>query len=100
MKIDQLSKEWPVWATNTEGVLHGYNASDEEKQKRYFSELIQWSEEEKIKVFWFEAFDVPWKNKNIDGHFGLFFEVRKAKLAVHDFYPHLITSEVTLFFYD
>ena len=83
------------WATYTEGELHVPQAGDEKKQKRYFQELMQWSQSNKITVFWFEAFDEPWKGNGTEGHWGLFTEGRKAKLAMHDLYPELVISEPT-----
>jgi len=83
------------WATYTEGELHVPKAGDEVKQKRYFKELMHWSEEEKVAVFWFEAFDEPWKGTGTEGYWGLFTESRKAKLTMHKYYPQLITDEPT-----
>lgn len=83
------------WASYTEGELHAPQAGSEENQKIYFNELMKWSEENKIIVFWFEAFDEPWKGTGTEGYWGLFTESRKAKLAMHDLYPNLITNEKT-----
>lgn len=83
------------WATYTEGELHAPKAGDEPKQERYFNELMQWSKENKIIVFWFEAFDEPWKGTGTEGYWGLFTESRKAKRTMHKLYPKLITDEPT-----
>lgn len=83
------------WATYTEGESHVPKAGDEIKQERYFNELIQWSKDNNIIVFWFEAFDEPWKGTGTEGYWGLFTESRKAKKAMHNLYPELITDEPT-----
>jgi exo-beta-1,3-glucanase (GH17 family) len=88
------------WATYTKGELHAPRAGDETKQKRYFNELMEWSEKENVVVFWFEAFDEPWKGKGTEGHWGLFTESRKAKKAMVELYPELITDEQTSPQYD
>lgn len=51
------------WATYTIGYLHAPRAGDEKKQKRYFGELSAWAEKNNITVFFFEAFDEPWKGE-------------------------------------
>jgi len=83
------------WATYTEGELHAPKAGDEVKQERYFNELMQWSKENKVIVFWFEAFDEPWKGTGTEGYWGLFTEGRKVKLTMHKYYPELKTDEPT-----
>ncbi|HDQ44136.1 MAG TPA: glycosyl hydrolase [bacterium] len=75
------------WATYTEGELHAPRAGDEIKQKRYFEELMAWAEQNGVTVFYFEAFDEPWKGTGTEGHWGLFTEGRKAKPAMQDWYP-------------
>jgi exo-beta-1,3-glucanase (GH17 family) len=54
------------------------------QQKRYFSELGAWANAHEVSVFFFEAFDEPWKgNPNnpagAEKHWGLFFEDRTPK---------------------
>lgn len=88
------------WATYTEGELHVPRAGDEKKQQRYFNELMQWSKENKVIVFWFEAFDEPWKGKGTEGYWGLFTEGRNAKLAMHEYYLELVSNEPTSPTYD
>ncbi len=52
-------------------------------------------------VFFFEAFDEPWKgNEGTEGHWGLFSEGRKAKLAMQTLYPDLMPSGPTSPSYD
>jgi exo-beta-1,3-glucanase (GH17 family) len=88
------------WASYTEGDLHAPRAGDEVKQKEYFFDLMKWSEENKIIVFNFEAFDEPWKGTGTEGHWGLFSEKRKAKLVMQELYPGLMPDGPTSPGYD
>ncbi|MBC8179785.1 hypothetical protein H8E88_01560, partial [candidate division KSB1 bacterium] len=45
--------------------------------------------ENKVTVFFFEAFDESWKGAGTEGHWGLFSEGRKAKQAMREWYPQL-----------
>jgi len=83
------------WATYTEGEMHAPRAGDEVKQKRYFEELMAWSRKNDVNVFFFEAFDEPWKGTGTEGHWGLFSVGRKAKPAMRDWYPELMPDEPT-----
>lgn len=83
------------WATYTIGELHAPKAGDEVKQKKYFDDLMKWSEENKIIVFNFSAFDEPWKGTGTEGHWGLFSEGRKAKLVMEELYPELKSDTPT-----
>ncbi|MFK7886090.1 MAG: glycosyl hydrolase, partial [Gammaproteobacteria bacterium] len=56
----------------------------EAAQARYFSQLTNWAQANAVTVFFFEAFDEPWKGNpdNVDGaekHWGLFFVDRTPK---------------------
>ena len=69
------------WATTA--VEFGDRAS-EAKQARYFEELRDWAEATNTTVFFFEAFDEPWKGNpdnplGAEKHWGLFFEDRTPK---------------------
>ena len=77
------------WATYTEGNLHVPYGGDEDKQQRYYRELTDWARENKITVFWFEAFDEPWKGTGTEGYWGLFTADRKAKTVMQELYPEL-----------
>lgn len=83
------------WASYTEGNLHVPRAGDEAKQTRYYEELLDWSHREGITIFWFEAFDEPWKPSGTESHWGLFSEGRKAKAVMDGLYPELATDEPT-----
>ncbi len=72
------------WATVA--IEFGDRAS-EEKQARYYRELAQWAEQTNTTVFFFEAFDEPWKgNPNVplgaEKHWGIFNADRTPKLVV------------------
>jgi len=69
------------WATVSSEF--GERAS-EEKQARYYKEIMKWSEEMNITTFLFEAFDEDWKGETADPlgaekHWGLFTVDRKPK---------------------
>ena len=69
------------WATTASEF--GDRAS-EENQLRYYEELDDWATGAGMTVFFFEAFDEPWKGNpnNPDGaekHWGLFFVDRTPK---------------------
>jgi exo-beta-1,3-glucanase (GH17 family) len=83
------------WATYTVGDMHAPRAGDEVKQKRYFGELMAWSRKNDVNVFFFEAFDEPWKGTGTEGHWGLFSVGRKAKLAMREWYPELMPDGPT-----
>ena len=64
------------WTTNSNGRgIEPWNAS-QEFQAHYYAELIDWSHEEKILTFVFEAFDEPWKGSpdpmEPEKHWGIF----------------------------
>jgi exo-beta-1,3-glucanase (GH17 family) len=88
------------WATYTVGPQHAPRAGDEKKQQRYFEELSAWAKANDVTVFFFEAFDEPWKGAGTEGHWGLFSEGRKAKPAVRALFPDLLPSGPTSPGYD
>jgi exo-beta-1,3-glucanase (GH17 family) len=77
------------WATYTEGNLHVPRGGDEQKQQRYYTELTDWARANEVTVFFFEAFDEPWKGTGTEGHWGLFTVDRKAKPVMQKLYPEL-----------
>ncbi len=76
---------WPT-ASNGRG-FDPQNAS-EEAQAQYYQQLMQWSREENILTFVFEAFDEPWKGSSDplepEKHWGLFNLDRTPKLVMQD----------------
>jgi len=72
------------WATTASEF--GERAS-EANQTRYFNELGDWAAKENITVFFFEAFDEPWKGDPSDSmgaekHWGLFYVNRRPKQVI------------------
>ncbi len=69
------------WATTASEFA---DRANEEAQTRYFNELNEWGRETNTTIFFFEAFDEPWKGNpnNPNGaekHWGLFFVDRTPK---------------------
>ncbi|MEM6532339.1 MAG: glycosyl hydrolase family 17 protein [Myxococcota bacterium] len=78
------------WTTNANGRgIEPHNAS-EELQARYVSELLAWSNREKILTFVFEAFDEPWKGSpdpsEPEKHWGLFNVSRRPKAVMQSLF--------------
>ena len=72
------------WATTA---VEFAEQASEANQARHYEELKDWAEETNVTVFFFEAFDEPWKGdpNNADGaekHWGLFFVDRTPKLVM------------------
>jgi exo-beta-1,3-glucanase (GH17 family) len=68
--------------------------ASEEKQKRYYRDLFEWTRKMNITTFFFEAFDEDWKGDETDPlgaekHWGLFTVERNAKLAMQQRHPEL-----------
>ena len=85
---------WPT-AANGRGI-DPHNAS-EELQVRYYEQLLEWTTEEKILTFVFEAFDEPWKGSpdpmEPEKHWGLFDVNRLPKPVMQDLYAELLRAE-------
>ena len=69
------------WATTA---MEFAEQASEANQERYYHELFDWAQQANMTVFFFEAFDEPWKGNpnNKDGaekHWGLFFVDRTPK---------------------
>lgn len=66
----------------------GSKAADEYKEALYYKLMREWTKEVGISLFYFEAFDEPWKDPNSEkgseNHFGLFTVDGKAKFALWD----------------
>jgi exo-beta-1,3-glucanase (GH17 family) len=74
------------WATNSNGIGIDPEKVNQEAQKLYFEDLMEWAEGNKIMVYFFEAFDENWKGSDHpnepEKHWGLFHSDRTRKLAV------------------
>ena len=83
------------WATNSNGRgIHQEHVS-EENQEIYYNDLMEWTTEEEILTFVFEAFDEPWKGSpeplEPEKHWGLFKVDRTPKLVMSKLYKELLT---------
>jgi exo-beta-1,3-glucanase (GH17 family) len=84
------------WATGSNG--RGMNAehASQELQAIYYADLMQWTQEEGILTFVFEAFDEPWKGSSDplepEKHWGLFTVDRRPKLVMQALYAELATA--------
>ncbi|WP_185957428.1 glycosyl hydrolase family 17 protein [Saccharicrinis carchari] len=68
--------------------------ASEEKQLQYYNWIMEWSKENNITTFFFEAFDEDWKGNpdnpmGAEKHWGIFTVDRKPKLVMKEFYPNL-----------
>ena len=76
------------WATVSNGFYgaNGSRATDQYKQGLYYNKLREWTNQEGISCFYFEAFDEQWKDaQNSNGsenHFGLFTKKGAAKFPI------------------
>lgn len=78
------------WATlsNERYGITGSKATDEYKSAVYYKLMREWSDKEKISLFYFEAFDEQWKDSRnslgSENHFGLINLQGQAKYALWD----------------
>ena len=74
------------WATQTNGLGIDSHNVNQEFQRRYYQELMNWAEKEQVLVYYFEAFDENWKGSNDplepEKHCGLYRADRTPKLAL------------------
>ena len=68
--------------------------ASEEKQERYYHEMMKWTKEMNITTFFFEAFDEDWKGETAnplgaEKHWGLFTVDRKPKKVMKALFPEL-----------
>jgi exo-beta-1,3-glucanase (GH17 family) len=76
------------WATASNGRgIEPWNAN-QDLQKAYYQQLLDWSNQEQIMTFVFEAFDEPWKGSDDplepEKHWGLFYLDRSPKLVMEE----------------
>ena len=78
------------WATNSNGRGISSENVSEEFQEIYYNELVKWSKDEGILIFFFEAFHESWKGfpeeMEPEKHWGLFYENRKPKKVMKPYY--------------
>jgi exo-beta-1,3-glucanase (GH17 family) len=72
------------WATNSHGVGINTEHVNEENQKLYYEDLMDWTTKDNILTFFFEAFDEQWKGSSDpmepEKHWGVFKTDRTPKL--------------------
>jgi len=78
------------WTTAANGCgIESWNAS-EELQANYYRQLLEWTTQERIFTFIFEAFDEPWKGSqdplDPEKHWGLFDIERTPKTVMRNLY--------------
>ncbi len=78
------------WATNSNGRGIKPENVNQDLQKEYCRQLVQWSNENKVLTYLFEAFDEPWKGSDDmlepEKHWGLFTVDRKPKKVMKDLF--------------
>ncbi|MCZ4694629.1 glycosyl hydrolase [Ancylomarina euxinus] len=67
--------------------------ASEDKQARYYEELMKWTKEMNITTFFFEAFDEDWKGETAnplgaEKHWGMFSVDRKPKKLMQKMFSH------------
>jgi exo-beta-1,3-glucanase (GH17 family) len=85
------------WTTASNGRgIDQWNASAE-LQAAYYEQLLEWTTQEKILTFVFEAFDEPWKGSDDplepEKHWGLFTVDRKPKLVMQALYAERMVEQ-------
>ena len=89
------------WASISEGLYgpEGSRATDEYKQALYHKLIREWTDQQGISCFYFEAFNEPWKDDanrmGSENHFGLFTVEGQAKYALWDLVDQGVFSKVT-----
>jgi exo-beta-1,3-glucanase (GH17 family) len=78
------------WASASNGFYgsKGSKATDEYKEAIFYKNMRQWTDQDNMSCFYFEAFDEPWKDAHNKGgsenYFGLFTVDGKAKYVLWD----------------
>ena len=74
------------WATNSNGRGIPPHHVNENIQKEYFHQLTEWAEQERVLIYYFEAFDENWKGSDDplepEKHWGIYYADRTPKLAM------------------
>lgn len=89
------------WATVSNEYYgpEGSRATDEYKSGLYYKDIREWSNRNNISVFYFEAFDEPWKDAQnplgSENHFGLINLEAEAKYAIWDLVDAGVFDELT-----
>ena len=87
------------WATNSNGRGICPGNVSEDLQSVYYNDLVNWSAQEGVMTFVFEAFDEPWKGSpdamEPEKHWGLFTVERRPKKVMEELYPELMPQQET-----
>ncbi len=74
------------WPTKSNGRIILPQNAGEEFQNRFVKEMQSWSQENQVLLFFFEAFDEPWKGSNNpdepEKHWGFYDVTRKPKRVI------------------
>jgi len=89
------------WSTVSDDFFgaKGSKAADEYKEAIYYKSMRDWTKDVGISLFYFEAFDEPWKDSNSENgsenHFGLFTVDGQAKYALWEMVDKGVFEGVT-----
>lgn len=89
------------WASASNGLYgsDGSKATDEYKEALYYNHMRDWTNQQGMSCFYFEAFDEPWKDAHNPGgsenHFGLFTVDGKAKYVLWDLVDQQVFKGLT-----
>jgi len=89
------------WASVSTGYYgpKGSHATDEYKEALYYQRMREWTREEGMACFYFEAFDEPWKDamnpRGSENHFGLFTVDGQAKYMLWDMVDQKVFDGLT-----
>ena len=76
------------WATKSNGRGIPPHHVNEELQREYINQLLDWAEEEGVLIYLFEAFDENWKGSDDplepEKHWGIYYTDRTPKLVVRE----------------
>ena len=82
------------WSTNSNGRGIQPEHVNEELQEVYYHDFMNWTKEEGIIAYYFEAFDENWKGSEHEfepeKHWGIFKADRTPKKVMEPFYPNLM----------
>jgi len=73
------------WPTNSTGGEISSEFANQMNQMLFINEIDEWSKQEEVTVFFFEAFDEVWKGSNNpyepEKHWGIYFDSRRPKIV-------------------
>ena len=91
---------WPSAGTGREEPCGPMPTPSPEEQSRFACGFLEWSENERVDHYFFEAFDEPWKCEDgrpqVECHWGIYYKDRTPKPPVRCFLPFWIWLPLTL----